>query len=79
MKLLIWNIQHGGAARIARIVEEIAAHDPELIALTSTAPGPALLALRRVARPGMAAHRINEPDRERQRHRRVLADADAAH
>lgn len=27
MKLLIWNIQHGVGARIARIVEEIAAHD----------------------------------------------------
>jgi len=30
VKLLAWNIQHGGGARLARIVEEISAYDPEL-------------------------------------------------
>jgi Endonuclease/Exonuclease/phosphatase family len=46
MKLLIWNIQHGGGARMARIVEEIAAHDPDVIALTEyrAKPGVALCA-----------------------------------
>jgi len=34
MILLTWNIRHGGGARVARIVEEIAAHDPDVIALT---------------------------------------------
>ena len=44
MKLLIWNIQHGVGARIARIVEEIAAHDADMIALTEfrARPGIAL-------------------------------------
>ena len=46
MKLLIWNIQHGVGARIARIVEEIAAHDADMIALTEfrARPGIALCA-----------------------------------
>ena len=44
--LLTWNIQHGGGARIARIVEEIAAHDADVIALTEyrARPGVALCA-----------------------------------
>jgi exonuclease III len=44
MKLLTWNIRHGGGSRIPRIVEEIAAHDPDVIALTEfrVTPGVAL-------------------------------------
>jgi exonuclease III len=34
VKLLSWNIQHGGGARLARIVEELAAYDADVIALT---------------------------------------------
>ena len=34
MKLLAWNIQHGGGARLARIVEELSAHDADVIAVT---------------------------------------------
>src|SRR5689334_5370330 len=34
MKLLIWNILHGGGNRLGRIVEEISAHDPDVVALT---------------------------------------------
>jgi len=34
MRLLAWNILHGGGARIPRIVEEIAAYDPDIMALT---------------------------------------------
>jgi exodeoxyribonuclease III len=34
MKLLSWNIEHGGGARIPRIVGAIAAHDPAVIALS---------------------------------------------
>jgi exodeoxyribonuclease III len=34
MKLLTWNIRHGGGARLARIIEELAAHDAHVIALT---------------------------------------------
>jgi exodeoxyribonuclease III len=44
MRLLCWNIQHGGGARRARIVEEITAYDPDAIALTAfrAKPGEAL-------------------------------------
>jgi exonuclease III len=35
MTLLFWNIQHGGGARIPRIVEEITAYDPDVIGLTA--------------------------------------------
>lgn len=34
MTLLTWNIRHGGGARLGRIVEEIAAYDPDVVALT---------------------------------------------
>jgi exodeoxyribonuclease-3 len=46
MRLLSWNIQHGGGARIPRIVEEIAAYDPDVVAVTEyrTTPGAALCA-----------------------------------
>jgi exonuclease III len=40
MKLLAWNIQQGGGARMARIVEEIAAYDAEVIAVTEFRAGP---------------------------------------
>ncbi len=40
MKLLAWNIQHGGAARLDRIVEEISAYEPDAIALTEFRAGP---------------------------------------
>jgi len=41
MKFLSWNIQQGGGTRIARIVEAIKAHDPDVIALSEyrTPPG----------------------------------------
>jgi exodeoxyribonuclease-3 len=35
MKLLCWNIQHGGGSRVERIIEELAAHDADVMALTS--------------------------------------------
>jgi len=46
VKLLAWNIQHGGGTRLARIVEEISAYDPDVIALTEfrARPGLALCA-----------------------------------
>ncbi len=34
MRILSWNIQHGGGSRIPRIVEEISAYDPDVVALT---------------------------------------------
>src|SRR5215831_10622593 len=34
MKLLTWNIRHGGGTRLAHIVEELAAFDADVIALT---------------------------------------------
>src|SRR5437879_4596615 len=45
-KLICWNIQQGGGSRIPRIVEEISAYDPDVIALTGfrTTPGVALCA-----------------------------------
>ena len=46
MTLLAWNILHGGGTRLGRIVEEIAAYDADVIALTEfrTTPGLALRA-----------------------------------
>jgi len=46
MKLLAWNIQHGGGVGLARIVEEISACDPDVIAVTEfrAKPGVALCA-----------------------------------
>ena len=43
MKLLAWNIQHGGGARLARIVEEVAAYDPDVIAVTEFRAGPGVV------------------------------------
>src|SRR5215831_10851612 len=34
MKLLTWNIRHGGGTRLPCIVEELAAYDADVIALT---------------------------------------------
>ena len=34
MKLLVWNIQSGGGSRLPRIVEEISAYDPDVVAVT---------------------------------------------
>src|ERR1035437_1883528 len=44
MKLLSWNIQHGGGTRDVRIVSAIANHNPDIIALTEfrAKPGMAL-------------------------------------
>ena len=41
MKLLLWNIRHGGGARSNQIVGAITSHDPDIIALTEfrTKPG----------------------------------------
>lgn len=46
MTILFWNIQSGGGPRLARIVEEISAYDPDVVALTEfrAAPGVALSA-----------------------------------
>jgi exodeoxyribonuclease-3 len=46
MRLLSWNIQHGGGTRIPRIVEELSAYDPDVVAVTEyrTVPGIALRA-----------------------------------
>jgi exonuclease III len=40
MTLLAWNIQKGGGDRIPRLVEEISAYDPDVIALTEYRAGP---------------------------------------
>jgi exodeoxyribonuclease III len=40
MTVLTWNVRHGAGASNARIVEEIAAHDPDAIGLTAYRPGP---------------------------------------
>jgi exodeoxyribonuclease-3 len=44
--LICWNIQQGGGSRLPRIVEELSAYDPDVIALTGfrTQPGIALCA-----------------------------------
>ena len=39
MKILTWNIQHGGGTRLARIVEEVSAYDADVIALTEFRDG----------------------------------------
>ena len=45
MKLLIWNIRQGGGTRLTRITQAIAAHSPDVIALTEfrSRPGQALV------------------------------------
>jgi exodeoxyribonuclease-3 len=40
MRLLCWNILHGGGTRVDRIVEEISAYDPDVIAVTEYRAGP---------------------------------------
>jgi exonuclease III len=44
--IIAWNIQHGGGNRIPRIVEEISAYDPDVVAVTEyrATPGIALCA-----------------------------------
>ena len=46
MTLLSWNIQHGGGARIAPIIDAIIGHDPDIIGLSEfrMKPGGALCA-----------------------------------
>jgi hypothetical protein len=46
VRLLAWNIQHRGGTRLARIVEEISAYDPDVVAVTEfcARPGEALCA-----------------------------------
>jgi len=44
MRLLAWNIQHGGGTCLTRIVEEVSAYDPDVIAVTEFRPGVALSA-----------------------------------
>jgi len=34
MKLLTWNIKHGGSSRINNILQTLVNHDPDLIVLT---------------------------------------------
>jgi exonuclease III len=40
VRLLVWNIQHGGGARVPRIVEEISAYYPDVVAVTEYRAGP---------------------------------------
>ena len=42
MRILAWNIQHGGGARLTRVIEEISAYEPDVIALTEYRTGPGL-------------------------------------
>lgn len=42
VKLLCWNIQHGGGTRLPRIVEEISAYDADVIAVTEFRAGPGM-------------------------------------
>jgi exonuclease III len=46
VRILSWNIQHGGRSRLPRIVEEVSAYDPDVVALTEyrAAPGVVLCA-----------------------------------
>jgi hypothetical protein len=38
--LLVWNIQNGRGMRLPHIVEEIAAYDPDVVAVTEFRAGP---------------------------------------
>jgi exodeoxyribonuclease-3 len=44
VRILSWNIQHGGGSRLPRIIEEITAYDPDFVAVTEyrAAPGAVL-------------------------------------
>jgi len=55
VKLLSWNIQHGGGTRVPRIVEEISAYDPDVVAVTEFCSMPGIAMRER----GLAVHRIH--------------------
>ena len=46
MRTLSWNIQHGGGSQLSRIIEEISAHNPDVVAVTEyrATPGGVLCA-----------------------------------
>jgi hypothetical protein len=60
VKLLAWNIQHGGGARLPRIVEEITAYDPDVIVVAEFGTGYG----RRPEREGIAKRRDDARNRK---------------
>jgi hypothetical protein len=76
VKLLAWNIQHGGLTRMARIVEEISAYDPDVFAVTEfrARPGEALCAA--MKERGLPHVETNARGREPEWNRGLLAHAD---
>ena len=52
MKLVAWNIQHGGGDRIGAICPALMAHNPDVIALTEFRTKPGLLIVERLADAG---------------------------
>jgi hypothetical protein len=64
VKLIAWNIQHGGGTRLARIVGEITAHDPDVIAVTEFRARPRSGLVRRDEGDGIATRRDDAPGRK---------------
>lgn len=62
MRLLAWNIQHGGGSRIGRIVEEIAAYDAEVITLTEHRDRPGCALARELRERGWPYVETTGPD-----------------
>jgi exodeoxyribonuclease-3 len=63
MKLLSWNIQHGGGNRISRIIEAIGGHDPDVIALSEYRTRPGALLCSTLAERGWPHIEVTEPVR----------------
>jgi hypothetical protein len=72
MKLLSWDLQHGGGARLVRIADAIIGHDPDVIALFEFRSAGAVLCSRLKA-AGWPHTETTNPGRQRQRHRGLLA------
>jgi len=62
VRLLVWNIQQGGARRQDRIATSIIAHDADLVALLEFVPSTALRLLTRLGDAGLEHQICAEKD-----------------
>lgn len=65
MLLLAWNIQHGGGPRLPRIVEEIAAYDADVVAVTEYRPGPGVALCAAMKERGLPCVETTNPPGDR--------------
>jgi hypothetical protein len=77
VKLLAWNIQHGGGARLARIVEGISAYDPDVVAVTEFRASPGVALCDALKQRGLSNVETTNPTRKPEWNRGLLAHDDA--